>query len=121
MLCLINRQSLQDLSETRVNKLNSIWSLAAQIETDTLTRSASYLNHLSAEIPRNNPLLDSMMFVRHNAGPWEEPPDFQFEPSPVWLDDGNIATDEAAAVFLRNVLIKTKTSLVEHQIGRAHV
>jgi hypothetical protein len=109
------RQSLQDLSETRVTKLNSIWSLAAQIETQTLARSTDYLKHLSTEIPRNNPLLDSMMFVRHNAGSWQEPADFQFEPSPVWLDDGSIATDEAAAVFLRNVLTKTKTSLAEHR------
>lgn len=107
--------SLQDLSETRVNKLNSIWSLAAQIETQTLSRSIEYLKHLSAEIPRNNPLLDSMMFVRHNAGPWQEPGDFQFEPSPVWLDDGSIATDESAAVFLRNVLTKTKASLTDHR------
>jgi hypothetical protein len=107
--------SLQDLSETRTNKLNSIWSLAAKIETQTLARSTEFLNHLSAEIPRNNPLLDSMMFVRHNAGPWQEPANFQFEPSPVWLDDGNIATDDSAVVFLRNVLTKTKASLVDHR------
>jgi hypothetical protein len=112
---LTTKQSLQDLSETRVNKLNTIWSLAAQIETQTLTRSTEYLQHLSAEIPRNNPLLDSMMFVRHNAGAWQEPADFQFEPSPVWLDDGNLATDEQAVVFLRNVLMKTKGSLAEHK------
>ncbi len=98
-----------------MNKLNSIWSLAASIETKTLSRSIEYLNHLSSEIPRNNPLLDSMMFVRHNAGPWQEPGDFQFEPSPVWLDDGSIATDESAAVFLRNVLTKTKASLAGHR------
>ncbi|KAF2122957.1 hypothetical protein BDV96DRAFT_481513 [Lophiotrema nucula] len=107
--------SLQDLSETRVNKLNSIWSLAAQLESQTLSRSTEYLQHLSAEIPRNNPLLDSMMFVRHNAGPWQEPTDFQFEPSPVWLDDGSVATDDSAAVFLRNVLTKTKSSLADHR------
>ncbi|EOA90411.1 Protein BZZ1 [Exserohilum turcicum] len=107
--------SLQDLSETRVNKLNAIWLLAAQIETQTLTRSTEYLNHLSGEIPRNNPLLDSMMFVRHNAGPWQEPEDFQFEPSPVWLDDSNIAVDESATIFLRNVLTKSKSSLSEHK------
>lgn len=56
-----------------------------------------------------------MMFVRHNAGPWQEPADFQFEPSPVWLDDGSIATDESAAVYLRNVLTKTKTSLADYR------
>lgn len=107
--------SLQDLSETRVAKLNSIWSLAAQIETQTLSRSTDYLKHLSSEIPRNNPLLDSMMFVRHNAGAWQEPADFQFEPSPVWLDDGNVATDDAAKVFLRNVLTKSKGQLGEYR------
>ncbi|KAF1951212.1 FCH-domain-containing protein [Byssothecium circinans] len=82
---------------------------------DALTRSTDLLNHLSAEIPRNKPLLDSMMFVRHNAGPWQEPADFQFEPSPVWLDDGSIATDDASAVFLQNVLTKSKGSLAEHR------
>ncbi|OCL01181.1 FCH-domain-containing protein [Cenococcum geophilum 1.58] len=108
-------ESLQDLSETRVAKLNSIWSLAAQIETQTLSRSMDYLKHLSSEIPRNNPLLDSMMFVRHNAGAWQDPADFQFEPSPVWLDDGNVATDDAAKVFLRNVLTKSKGQLGEYR------
>ncbi|KAI8943206.1 hypothetical protein NX059_001233 [Plenodomus lindquistii] len=107
--------SMQDLSETRVNKLNAIWSLAAHIETQTLARSTDYLKHLSAEIPRNNPLLDSMMFVRHNAGPWQEPGDFQFEPSPVWLDDNSIAVDESATIFLRNVLMKTKASLGDYR------
>ncbi|CAI6332804.1 unnamed protein product [Periconia digitata] len=107
--------SLQDLSETRVTKLNSIWSLAATLETQTLTRSTELVQHLSAEVPRNNPLLDSMMFVRHNAGGFQEPADFQFEPSPVWLDDGTIATDEAATVFLRNVLTKSKSSMTEHR------
>lgn len=106
---------MQDLSETRVNKLNAIWSLAASIETQTLTRSTEYLQHLSSEIPRNNPLLDSMMFVRHNAGGWQEPGDFQFEPSPVWLDDGNLAVDESAVIFLRNVLLKTKGSLGDYR------
>ena len=74
-----------------------------------------YLKHLSSEIPRNNPLLDSMMFVRHNAGAWQGPIDFQFEPSPVWLDDGNVATDDAAKVFLRNVLTKSKGQLGEYR------
>lgn len=114
-IALTHMQSLQDLSETRVNKLNSIWSLASQLETQTLSRSTEYMKHLSAEIPRNNPLLDSMMFVRHNAGGWQEPGDFQFEPSPVWLDDGSIAVDESATTFLRNVLTKTKASLGDHR------
>ena len=80
-----------------------------------MSRSTELLKHLSAEIPRNNPLLDSMMFVRHNVGQWQEPADFQFEPSPVWLDDGTIATDESATVYLRNILVKTKAQLAEHR------
>lgn len=103
--------SLQDLNETRVSKLNSIWSLAATIETQTLAQSTEYLNHLSAEIPRNQPTLDSMMFARHNAANWQEPGNVGFEPSPVWLDEGTIANDELSKNFLRNILMKSKGSV----------
>ncbi|KAF2462164.1 hypothetical protein BDY21DRAFT_8336 [Lineolata rhizophorae] len=93
--------------------LNSLWLLGAQIEKDSLERSAGYLGHLASEIPRNNPSLDSMMFVRHNAGDWVEPADMRFEPSPVWLDEGTIAADEAAKTYLRNILLKSKGQLRE--------
>ena len=78
-----------------------------------MTRSTELVNHLSSEIPRNNPVLDSMMFVRHNASHWQDPPDFAFEPSPVWLDDETMATDENSKVFLRNILMRSKASLGE--------
>ncbi|RDL38994.1 Cysteine-rich [Venustampulla echinocandica] len=105
--------SLQDLAESRTAKLNGIWSLAAQLETGMLKRSLDYVNHLSQEIPRNQPPLDSMMFVRHNAGQWQEPPNKVFEPSPVWHDDDAMVVDETAKVFLRNVLSKSKSQLGE--------
>ncbi|KAF2229475.1 FCH-domain-containing protein [Viridothelium virens] len=105
--------SLQDLSETRVARLNSLWMLGTQIETATLTQRTSLLQHLSSEIPRNNPALDSMMFVRHNTTNWQDPLDFAFEPSPVWLDEATMAIDETAKVFLRNLLTKSKGSLSE--------
>lgn len=54
-----------------------------------------------------------MMFVRHNVASWQEPLDMNFEPSPVWLDDSSMATDETAKVFLRNVLGKSKSQLKE--------
>ena len=104
-------KSLQDLSETRINQVNSLWSHAVQLETSALSRSIDHLNHLSSEIPRNDPKLDSMMFVRHNVAPWQEPQDLVFEPSPVWLDDSAMATDEAAKIYLRNVLGKSKSQL----------
>ena len=100
--------SLQDLNETRVAKLNSIWLIAAALETNTLKRSADHMTHLSTEIPRNNPSLDSNMFVRHNAVQWQEPLNLVFEPSPVWLDQDNMMTDETSKIFLRNILQKSK-------------
>jgi hypothetical protein len=103
--------SLQDLSESRTTKLNGIWSLAAQLEAGMLKRSTDFINHLSQEIPRNQPSLDSMMFVRHNAGPWQEPPNKVFEPSPIWHDDDAMVVDATAKVFLRNVLGKSKGQL----------
>ena len=100
--------SLQDLSETRVAKLNSVWTLASNLEGRALQQSQDRLNHLLAEIPRNNPSLDSMMFIRHNAAQWTGPPDFIFEPSPVWLDSNSMAVDETSKTYLRNILGKSK-------------
>jgi hypothetical protein len=54
-----------------------------------------------------------MMFVRHNVAPWQEPQDMVFEPSPVWLDDSAMATDETAKIYLRNLLSKSKGQLRE--------
>lgn len=71
------------------------------------------MEHLSGEIPRNNPVLDSMMFVRHNVTQWQDPADFVFEPSPVWLDDDVMAADGTSKTFLMNILTKSKGSLGE--------
>ncbi|KAL8683251.1 MAG: hypothetical protein Q9186_000753 [Xanthomendoza sp. 1 TL-2023] len=103
--------SLQDLSETRIHQVNSIWSHAIQLETSTLQRSTDYLQQLGTQIIRNEPSLDSEMFLQHNVAPWQEPLDLSFEPSPVWLDDSGMATDDAAKTFLRNVLSKSKGQL----------
>ncbi|KAK3066033.1 Protein BZZ1, partial [Teratosphaeriaceae sp. CCFEE 6253] len=107
--------SLQSVSEARTATLNKLWSTAAGLETDTLQRSLHLLTHLAGEIPRNNPVLDSMMFLRHNAPPatWADPPDFAFVPSPVWLDDDVMAADPAAKTFLMNILAKSKAALGE--------
>ena len=107
--------SLQDLSETRTTKLNAIWALAAALETASLKRRTDQMNHLSTEIPRNNPSLDSIMFVRHNAVQWMDPGDMIFEPSPVWLDSDAMAVDDTAKIFLRNILAKSKPLIKELQ------
>ena len=103
--------SLQDLSEFRTIKLNSLWTVAAQLETGMLQQSAGQIEHLSQEITRNQPHLDSMMFIRHNMGGFNEPSDKVFEPSPVWHDDDAMAIDEPAKIYLRNVLNKSKSQL----------
>lgn len=48
------------------------------------------------------------MFVRHNVAQWSDPPDFAFEPSPVWLDDNIMTSDSASKTFLMNILSKSK-------------
>ncbi|KAI0141697.1 hypothetical protein GGR57DRAFT_486926 [Xylariaceae sp. FL1272] len=103
--------SLQDLHEFRTLKLNAIWSAATALEKSLLTQGVGHMDHLAAEIARNAPHLDSMMYIRHNLGGFQEPPDKVFEPSPVWHDDDAMVTDEPAKVFLRNVLNKSKGQL----------
>ena len=105
--------SLQDLHEFRTVKLNALWTTAAQLEGGMLKKSTDFINHLLQEIPRNLPVLDTMMFVRHNVVPWQEPPDKVFEPSPVWHDDDDMVVDDAAKIFLRNMLSKSKGQLSE--------
>lgn len=106
-------QGLQDLNETRVGKLNSIWLLASQLEKATLNKAEEHVSHVISEIPRNEPKLDSLMFVRHNTSNWQEPMDMQFEPSPVWHDDASMIIDDPAKVFLRNLQGKSKGQLKE--------
>ncbi|TQS38720.1 hypothetical protein Golomagni_00769 [Golovinomyces magnicellulatus] len=105
--------SLQDLSESRTMKLNTIWTQATQIETNMLKRSVETVNNLVPDIQKNLPTLDSIMFIEHNTAPWQEPPDITFIPNAIWHDDNAIITDEFAIVFLRNVLSKSKMQLGE--------
>lgn len=105
--------SLQDLSEFRTTKLNSLWTVATNLESDMLQQSNGMIQHQGTEILRNLPHLDSMMYIQHNIGSWREPPDKQFEASPVWHDDGTMVVDETAKIYLRNVLSKSKSQLGE--------
>lgn len=105
--------SLQDLSEFRTIKLNELWTLATHLESAMLQQGNGHMDILSQEISRNQPHLDSMMFIRHNLGSFHEPPDKSFEPSPVWHDDDTMVVDDIAKVYLRNVLAKSKGQLGE--------
>ena len=99
---------MQSLSESRVTFTNSIWSTVAKLERDCLSKGVGHVQQLSSDITRNDPKLDSMMFLRHNLPNWQEPPDLGFEPSPVWHDDATMIVDDAAKVYLRNILGKSK-------------
>lgn len=96
-----------------MSKLNAIWTLAAELEKGTLAQGQEQVSHILAEIPRNEPRLDSMMFMRHNTAQWQEPLDMQFEPSPVWHDEPTMVIDEQAKVFLRNLQSKSKNQMKE--------
>lgn len=105
--------SLQDLSEFRTAKLNDLWVVASRLEVEMLSQSRGLMEKMGTEIARNEPHLDSMMYIRHNMGGFQEPPDKVFEPSPVWHDDGAMVTDETARIYLRNLLSKSKAQLGE--------
>ncbi|CAG7969987.1 unnamed protein product [Penicillium salamii] len=107
---------LQNLNETRVARMNIMWTLAAQLEKSSLQGSTDHMSNLLVEIPRNNPRLDSLMFLQHNVTQSQEPPNLGFEPSPVWHDDASIITDETAKIFLRNVLGKSKLQVRELRV-----
>lgn len=105
--------SLQDLNEFRTERLNALWTTASKLESDMLQQSKDKMDNLGQEISRNAPHLDSMMYMQHNLGSFQEPLEKEFEPSPIWHDDKAMVADEAAKIFLRNVLSKSKSQLGE--------
>ncbi|KAK6329740.1 hypothetical protein TWF696_003605 [Orbilia brochopaga] len=105
--------SLQDLNETRVQAMNTVWRLSCTMESESRIRESDHMNALAAEIDRNLPHLDSLMFIAHNQpqNGWQEPPDFFFEPSPIWHDTDEIVVDEMAKVWLQNKIAKSQSGL----------
>ncbi|RPB00101.1 hypothetical protein L873DRAFT_1681392, partial [Choiromyces venosus 120613-1] len=106
---LIN--SLQNLNETRVTKLNALWTLSNELDSTCRKNTMSHLSGAITEIARNIPAYDSAMFAKHNMAGWAEPSNFVFEPSPIWHDTDEIVVDENAKIFLRNLLGKSRRGL----------
>ncbi|KAI5786205.1 hypothetical protein FPQ18DRAFT_349328 [Pyronema domesticum] len=102
--------SLQDLNETRVAKVNGLWTLGTELENKCHQNSIELLNTQLSEITRNLPVLDSGIFSQHNVGGWVEPVDFVFEPSPIWHDNPDLVIDEPAQIYLRNILAKSRNN-----------
>ncbi|KAK6526299.1 hypothetical protein TWF694_004899 [Orbilia ellipsospora] len=109
--------SLQDLNETRVQAMNTVWKLSCNLESASRVRCSDHMKTLAAEIERNLPHFDSLMFIAHNQPQdgWREPPDFFFEPSPIWHDTDEIVTDDAAKVWLQNKISKSQNGLVSYR------
>ncbi|KAF8538024.1 hypothetical protein BDD12DRAFT_743025 [Trichophaea hybrida] len=103
--------SLQDLNETRVSKINTLWTLSTNLETTMYQNSIGHLSTQLSEIERNIPVLDSGMFLRHNITNWTEPSDFAFEASPIWHDNPDMVVDEPAQIYLRNILQKSRKGM----------
>ncbi|SCU85398.1 LADA_0D07272g1_1 [Lachancea dasiensis] len=100
---------LQDLSESRVRVLNSIWFSAGSVERDMCKRIENRLSTADSVVEQNKSNLDTTMFIKHNLKDWKEPADFQYIPSPVWHDDEQfVATSEAELQDLRIRLAKSQ-------------
>ncbi|KAL7276413.1 Protein BZZ1 [Rhizina undulata] len=109
--------AMQDLNETRVTKLNTLWTLSCTLESTCHQNAVTSMSDTISEIARNLPHLDSAMFFQHNVGVWHEPNDFVFEPSPIWHDSGDIVVDEATSkIFLMNHLTKSRKMLQDVKV-----
>ena len=92
--------------------------MSHELDSTCRKNTISHLSGAIAEIARNIPAYDSAMFAKHNIAGWTEPPNFVFEPSPIWHDTDEIVVDENAKVFLRNLLGKSRRSLED---AKTHV
>lgn len=103
---------LQQLNEARVTMLNMFWNKAVDLEKSCYQRCIGNLDSMAAIVSQNKPSLDSAMFAKHNIASWNEPPDFLYEPSPIWHDDENmIVNNDAVLQFLRKRLSESSQKL----------
>lgn len=103
----------QDINEIKVQKLNVIWQRATQLEQSCLIRQGGHLGASIEAIGRNQPQLDTLMFIQHNNANFNEPPPFVFEECPIWHDTPDLVVDESAKVYLQNSLAKSRRELKE--------
>lgn len=107
--------SMQDINELRIQSMNSIWTTAVELEIATINRCKDHLTNLVKFIEKNDPVLDSTMFVHHNVRTWYEPVDFVFEPCSIWHDSSQMIANDDSIVFLKNKIIKSRMKLLQLQ------
>ncbi|GMM35307.1 Bzz1 protein [Saccharomycopsis crataegensis] len=81
---------LQDLNEFKTIELGKIWKDCITLETDCNNSLNQHLQSSVEIIDKNNYQLDTIMFIKHNLSQWNEPPDFYYEPSPIWHEDDDM-------------------------------
>ncbi len=94
--------SLQDLNEFRIKQLNKLWSSAFSFERRACEQGGMISSHSLEEISRNDPSINSVMFIQHNQSNWKEPQDFLFEPCPIWHD--TVGTKKLETMFLQRAI-----------------
>ncbi|KAI9620105.1 hypothetical protein KEM48_008308 [Puccinia striiformis f. sp. tritici PST-130] len=97
----VDLPSLEDDSQ-------SIWSLKAS-ELVSLLKTVSQLNGKYLESLRSNNTINGQtnqsLFIEYNRRPFTDPPDFIFEPCPIWHDSAEYAlTSPEPKVLLQNRL-----------------
>ncbi|EMR11606.1 hypothetical protein PNEG_00047 [Pneumocystis murina B123] len=107
--------SMQDINELRIQSMNSIWTTAAHLEISTFSKCKNHLNDLIKFVGKNDPILDSTMFVHHNVSSWHEPPDFVFEPCSIWHDSDQMIADDHSIIFLKNKALRSRIKLLQLQ------
>lgn len=101
---------LQDLNQTKVSKLNSIWLSTSILERESLTKLTESFNAIDAVVHQNLPHLDTMMFMKHNTQNWTEPVDFNYIPSPIWHDDDRMIVNNESIQPLKVLLNSASAS-----------
>ncbi|KAL2315813.1 Protein BZZ1 [Schizosaccharomyces pombe] len=102
---------MQVLNEYRVSNLNEIWCNSFSIEKSLHDTLSQRTVEIQSEIAKNEPVLDSAMFGRHNSKNWALPADLHFEPSPIWHDTDALVVDGSCKNYLRNLLVHSKNDL----------
>ncbi|CAI2169478.1 9273_t:CDS:10 [Funneliformis geosporum] len=106
---LINQ--LQELNESRIIAVRNIWDDYMGFELALLSDSKNHADMARLAINNIDSHADSQLFIRYNKRSWEEPTDFDFEPSSIFEDTEELINDENSQVYLSNKLSKAKRNL----------
>ncbi|CAB4486141.1 uncharacterized protein OCT59_022264 [Rhizophagus irregularis] len=104
---------LQELNESRIVALKSIWDDYVNFEISVLEESKNHLDTSLQIINDVDSHIDSELFINNNKRSWEEPADFVFESSPIYSDTEELVDDENSRVYLSNKLSKAKRNLTK--------